>query len=111
MKREDLTKACFFRQKKIPRKRVRSVHIAYLRNNTGRDALWNDRLTLHHLESRQTVKIVRTGSHGVKQVQHQRLPFLSSEEPDFVVAALEAVGLGADELLESTAVLLTQRLG
>lgn len=41
-------------------------------------------------------------------MQHQGLPFLSSEESDLVVAAFETVGLGADEFLETTAEFLSQ---
>lgn len=85
--------------------------MSHLRNNTGRDALWDDRLTLHQLETGQTVEIVRAGPQCVKQVHHQRLPLLGGEEPDLVVASLEAVGLGADEFLEPTAEFLSQYLG
>jgi len=57
------------------------------------------------------MKIVRASSQGMKQVQYQGLSFLSGEEPDLVVASLETIGLGTDELFESTAEFLSQGLG
>jgi len=57
------------------------------------------------------MKIVRASSQGVKQVQYQGLPFLGGEKPDLVVAPLEAVGLGTDELFNSTTEFLSQGLG
>jgi hypothetical protein len=57
------------------------------------------------------MKIVRASSQGVKQVQYQGLPFLGGEEPDLIVTSLEAVGLGTDELFDSTTEFLSQSLG
>lgn len=51
---------------------------------------------------------MRASPQSVKQVQYERLPFLGGEEADLVVAPIEAVGLGTDELFESTAEFLSQ---